>query len=122
MRRLRLLHLYLGCIFAPALLFFAITGSWQVFRLQDSAKDGSYTAPASLKFLSAIHLNQHLPGGKASQRTPLHVFALLAGVGLVTTTVLGVVMAFRFSARALAPVLCLVGGIALPIGLLLIYR
>ncbi|MEO5721139.1 MAG: hypothetical protein ABIR71_06690 [Chthoniobacterales bacterium] len=122
MRRLRLLHLYLGCLFAPALLFFAISGSWQIFRLQDTAKDGSYTPPAVLKTLSAIHINQHLPGGKASQRTPLHIFALLAGLGLITTTLLGIVMAFRFSTGVIAPLLCLLGGVALPALLLLIYR
>lgn len=122
MRRLRLLHLYLGCLFAPALIFFAISGSWQIFRLQDTAKDGSYTAPAALETLSAVHTNQHLPGGKASQRTPLHAFALLSAIGLVTTTLLGVVMAFRFSHSVVAPLLCLLGGVALPLGLLLIYR
>ncbi len=122
MRRLRLLHLYLGCLFAPALLFFAVSGGWQIYRLQDTAKDGSYTAPAPLKFLSAIHTNQHLPGGKASQRTPLHAFALLSALGLITTTVLGLVMAFRFSASLVVPLLCLVAGIILPVGLLFIYR
>ena len=122
MRRLRLLHLYLGCLFAPALIFFAVSGSWQIFRLQDSAKDGSYTAPAVLETLSDIHTNQHLPGGKATHRTPFHAFALLAAIGLVTTTLLGVVMAFRFSSGVLAPVLCLLGGVALPAALLFIYR
>ncbi len=122
MRRLRLLHLYLGCLFAPALIFFAVSGGWQIFRLQDSAKDGSYTAPAALSILSDIHIKQHLPGGKASNRTPLHAFALLAAIGLVTTTLLGVVMAFRFSVGWVGPVVCLAGGIALPVLLLLIYR
>ena len=122
MRRLRLLHLYLGCLFAPALIFFAVSGSWQIFRLQDTAKDGSYTAPAVLETLSAVHTNQHLPGGKASQRTPLHAFALLSAIGLVTTTLLGVVMAFRFSHSVVAPLFCLLGGVALPLGLLLFYR
>ena len=122
MQRLRLLHLYLGCLFAPALIFFAISGSWQVFRLQDTAKDGSYAAPAILKTLSAIHINQHLPGGKASDRTPLHAFALLSAIGLVTTTLLGVVMAFRVSRGLTAPVICLAVGIFLPVALLLFYR
>ncbi|MEP6821206.1 MAG: hypothetical protein ABI946_02535 [Chthoniobacterales bacterium] len=122
MRRLRLIHLYLGCLFAPALLFFAISGSWQIYRLQDSTKDSSYRAPAALGVLSAIHTKQHLPEGKASKRTPLHAFALLSAIGLVVTTVLGVVMAFRFSAGVVAPLLCLFGGIALPVLLLLIYH
>jgi hypothetical protein len=122
MRRLRLLHLYLGCLFAPALLFFAVTGGWQICRLQDSAKDGSYTAPAALEFLSAIHTNQHLPGVRATQATPLHVFALLAAAGLILTTLLGIVMAFRVSRSLIAPAACLVGGIALPALILLFYH
>lgn len=122
MRNLRLIHLYLGCLFAPALIFFAVTGGWQIYRLQDSAKDGSYTAPAPLKFLSALHTNQHLAGSKSRERTPLHAFALLSAVGLVTTTLLGVVMAFRFARSWLAPVLCLLGGIAIPVALLFFYR
>lgn len=122
MRRLRLVHLYLGCLFAPALVFFAISGSWQIYRLQDSAKDGSYTAPVVLDVLSALHTKQHLPEGKASNRTPLHAFALLSAIGLVVTTLLGVIMAFRFSAGLAVPLLCLLGGIALPALLLLVYR
>ncbi len=122
MRRLRLIHLYLGCLFAPALIFFAVSGSWQIYRLQDSAKDGSYTAPKPLHVLSAIHTKQHLPDGKASYRTPLHAFALLSAVGLVVTTLLGVIMAFRFSAGVVAPLSCVLGGIALPALLLLIYH
>ena len=47
---------------------------------------------------------------------------LLAAIGLVTTTLLGVVMAFRISAGVVAPLLSLLGGVALPVGLLLIYR
>lgn len=122
MRRLRLLHLYLGCLFAPALIFFAVSGAWQVYRLQDTRKDGSYTAPPGLKTLSAIHIDQRLPGSKGGKRTPLHAFAVLAAIGLVATTALGVVMAFRVSAGVVAPLLCLIGGVALPAVLLLLYR
>ncbi len=122
MRRLRLLHLYLGCLFAPALIFFAVSGGWQVFRLQDTARDGSYTAPPLLKTLSDIHTNQHLPGGKASHRTPLHAFALLAAIGLITTTVLGVIMAFRFAKGLAMPLIYLIAGIAIPALILLVYH
>jgi hypothetical protein len=69
-----------------------------------------------------IHTNQHLPGGKGSNRTPLHVFALLSAIGLVATTLLGVVMAFRVSRGIMAPLLCLIGGVALPALILLVYR
>lgn len=122
MNFLRRLHLYLGCLFAPALIFFAATGAWQLFRLQDSTKDRSYIAPRPLQILSAVHTNSHLPPKRASEYTPLRTFSLAAAAGLVLTTALGVVMAFRFSTSALAPALCLVAGIALPAALLWIYR
>src|ERR1043166_1068136 len=37
MTKLRTIHLYLGCTFAPMVLFFAISGFWQVLGLH---KDG----------------------------------------------------------------------------------
>jgi hypothetical protein len=119
---LRRLHLYLGCLFAPALIFFAVSGTWQLYRLQDSAKDGSYIAPRALQALSAVHTNAHLPGKRALDYTPLHFFFVLAAAGLVLTTVLGVVMAFRSSPRVFTPILLLGGGIALPLGVLYLYR
>jgi hypothetical protein len=35
-------HRYLSCFVAPVMLFFAISGAWQAFRLQETRKDGSY--------------------------------------------------------------------------------
>jgi hypothetical protein len=81
MQLLRRLHLYLGCLFAPALIFFAVTGSWQLYRAHDSKKDHSYTAPAVLRTLSAVHMNAHLPGKRASDYTPLRVFMVSAAAG-----------------------------------------
>ncbi len=34
MKNLRSLHLYLGCIFAPLLLFFAASGIWQTLGIR----------------------------------------------------------------------------------------
>lgn len=122
MQFLRRLHLYLGCLFAPALIFFAMSGAWQLYRFHDTAKDHSYVAPRPLQVLSAMHMNAHLPGKRASEYTPLRTFSLLAAAGLVLTTALGVVMAFRFSRTALTPMLCLVTGIAMPFVIVLIYH
>ncbi|MGI8481805.1 MAG: hypothetical protein ACR2MF_07065 [Chthoniobacterales bacterium] len=122
MGMLRRLHLYLGCLFAPALIFFAVTGGWQLYRFHDSEKDGTYTAPQPLQVLSAIHMDSHLPGKRASQYTPLRTFFTLAAAGLVTTTLLGVVMAFRFSRTALTPLICLFAGGAIPAVILYCYR
>jgi hypothetical protein len=47
MRFLRTLHLYLGCLFAPTLIFFSVTGSWQLFNWHESTKDHLYGAASS---------------------------------------------------------------------------
>ncbi len=122
MQLLRRLHLYLGCLFAPALIFFAVTGSWQLYRAHDTKKDHSHAPPAILRTLSAIHMNAHLPGKRASEYTPLRVFLVLAAAGLVASTLLGVIMAFSFSRSLFTPVLCLCAGIVIPCAILYLYR
>jgi hypothetical protein len=116
----REIHLYLGCLFAPILIFFAVTGAWQLYRWNDSTKNG-YTAPASLKALSAIHKDQHLTGRKYSAYTPLRSFMFLSAAGLVITTALGIVMAFRCARSVIAPLLCLGAGVIIPVAILLLY-
>lgn len=122
MKSLRSLHLFLGCFFAPMLIFFAVTGSWQLFNWHQSTKGNTYTAPPALMALSFIHKDAHISGTSARQPTPLRYFMFAAAVGLVTTTIIGIVMAYRFSRRPIVATLCLLAGIALPGLLLWIYR
>jgi len=122
MQLLRRLHLYLGCLFAPALIFFAVTGSWQLYRAHETKKDHSYTAPPVLRTLSAVHMDAHLPGKRVSQYTPLRIFLVATAAGLVVSTLLGVIMAFRFSRSVFMPILCLSAGIIIPGAILYLYR
>lgn len=122
MKNLRQLHLYLGCIFAPVLIFFAITGAWQLFGLHQGRKDNSYIPAKAVVVLSDIHQYQHLERSGRDDRTPLKWFMLAAAAGLVLTTVLGIIMAFRFSRSKTPVVLCLVAGVLAPVLLLFIYR
>jgi hypothetical protein len=55
---MRNIHLYLGVFFAPLLLFFLISGSWQTFNFSDEHKDTGYKPPAIIKSLSAVHTDQ----------------------------------------------------------------
>jgi hypothetical protein len=119
---LRKLHLYLGCLFAPILIFFAISGSWQLFNWHQSSKDHSYTAPRGLAALSYIHKESHLPGTPAPNVTPLRYFIAAAAVGLVISAVLGVIMAYRYSRRPIVASICLLSGILVPGIVLWIYR
>ncbi len=122
MKRLRQLHLYLGTLFAPLLIFFAASGAWQLFGLHQDARDGSYSAPASLAALAAIHKHSHLPGTPNKADAPLRWFSLVAAIGMVITTVLGIAMAFRFTAGWRPVALCLAAGAFGPVLLLLIYH
>jgi hypothetical protein len=122
MRFLRSLHLYLGCLFAPMLIFFAVTGSWQLFNWHESTRDKTYIAPPALEALSFIHKDAHIPGTPGRKPTPLRYFMFATAVGLVATSIVGIIMAFKFSRRPLVATICLLLGIALPGLLLWIYR
>jgi len=122
MKLLRQLHLYLGTLFAPLLIFFAATGAWQLFGLHQDAKDGSYRAPPALSALAAVHKHSHLPGTPNKSAAPLRWFSLAAALGLVATTALGIAMAFRFTASWPRVALCLAAGTLAPAALLWIYR
>ena len=51
-------HLYIGVFTAPAILFFALTGSLQTFSLHESARDGSYKPAQWILVLSQLHKKQ----------------------------------------------------------------
>ena len=50
-----LTHHYIGVFFAPTILFFAITGSFQMFGLHETNRGSSYVPPAILVHLSQLH-------------------------------------------------------------------
>ena len=54
----RLIHLYLGVFVAPALLFFAFTGTLQTFSLHETTRGSSYKPPAWAVTLGQIHKKQ----------------------------------------------------------------
>src|SRR6185503_6211375 len=83
MQKLRSIHLYLGCIFAPMLLFFAISGIGQTLGLGGSGL---------LKALSTIHTSHQLKSGGTFLSTPVAaVFVLVMAVSLIVTTILGII-------------------------------
>lgn len=115
MKNLRKMHLYVGCLFAPALVFFIVSGTWQTFRLNDAKKDGSYKPPAVVKALSDVHIHQQAarPPKHASQAFKIFVLAM-AGFLLVTIGV-GVMMALQAARTAWVVWACLLGGIVFPV-------
>ncbi len=105
MQKLRTAHLYLGCIFAPLLLFFAVSGIWQTIGM-----DSGF-----LQKLSTIHTGRRFKDASDLTSLPLRVFVLGMAVSFVITTVLGVVMAFKFGRSRRAAFYCLVGGAVVPL-------
>jgi hypothetical protein len=116
MKLLRSLHLYLGCIFAPMLIFMSVSGIWQTFGLQHGRKGKLDTA---LAYLSTIHTSWGLKGGGGLTSPAMKYFVVITAVSFLVTIVLGIVMAFRYG-RGRIVVLSLLSGIAVPLVLALL--
>lgn len=111
MQKLRTLHLYLGCIFAPMLLFFAVSGIWQTLNLGSQSK--------ILALLSTIHTSHSLKlGGLTSPW--LMIFVLLMTIAFMLTTILGVVMALTQGKNRVVAWRCLAAGVIIPLVLVLL--
>lgn len=70
-------HLYLGTLFAPSIIFFALTGSLQLFRLHEGHPGEAYQPPAWIQKLASIHEDQNVserhgppPGFAGTQKRP----------------------------------------------------
>lgn len=114
MQKLRTLHLYLGCIFAPLLIFFAVSGLWQTFGLTGHSK--------TLTLLTTIHVSHALKAAHPSSLSslPMIIFVAAMACGLVVTTVLGVIMALKFGRNRKIALACLAFGVLFPLTLALI--
>jgi hypothetical protein len=102
--------LYLGCIFAPLLLFFAVSGIWQLVGIQ---------SPVFRK-LSSIHTQARWKDGSELGSFPLRLFVLIMAVSFIITTILGVMMAFKFGRSRKAALWCVTVGIIIPVALVFI--
>lgn len=113
MKRLRSLHLYLGCIFAPMMLFFTISGLWQTWYPPFN------TPSATLNILSTIHNRMGLKAGPYLYNGLLRYFILLMAASFIFSTILGIIMAIKHGSRKTA-CLCLALGVICPVALIVI--
>jgi len=123
MKNLRQIHLYLGVVFAPMIIYFSISGAWQIFRFNDVPKEGPPSAIRSFfRELSKPHTHSTLPGldSRVGSSMAFNWLALLMALGLIGTTLIGLTLAFRSSKSSRVALLCLSVGILLPIILLLL--
>jgi hypothetical protein len=116
MRFLRSLHLVLGCFFAPLLLFYAVSGFWQLFGWQWSTTRDDQ----GLALASTIHTGRGLKGGDIStlSSAPMRWFAAALAVCLVVMVVTGLVLALR-SAKSKAAGWAIAAGFVIPLAFVL---
>ena len=117
---LRKLHLYLGCLFAPALIFFTVSGCLQTFDLSQAHRDSPFQPPYFLQVLSAVHMHQRLTPGPGQDSTPFKIFVVIMSAALMVTVLIGVRLAFQTSRNLLAVSSCLAAGVLLPLLLLML--
>lgn len=110
-RQLFKLHRYAGLVTAPMILFFALSGIFQVFRLQEDHKPG-YKAPAILKGASDFHKAEGLEGPRAMG---FKIAISLAAVVLSFAACLGIILGYRTMRPRWMATLLLTIGIVLPI-------
>jgi hypothetical protein len=119
MKRIRQIHFYLGVFFAPIIMLFALSGALQTFRLQESPKGSTYTPPGWVVRLADVHKDQrpaHEPTARPS--VPLKWFVVLMSLGLITTSLLGVYMAFKYNRDKRLVIVLIILGFIIPVVLL----
>jgi len=122
MMTVRQVHTYIGAFIAPSVLFFAFTGSLQLFSLHEA--HGAYTPPAIIQALGRVHKDQVLkespePASEGADAHDDHDHHAAAAIGLITSTLLGLWLAFTFGRRKAVVLALFVAGAALPVLLLL---
>src|SRR3984893_19174006 len=117
-RWLRRLHTFLGVFFSPLLLLFVVTGWWQT--VSPNRNKGLGFGTSWVEKLSTIHIDNYvpLPGARNYSTDLFRILVITMAIGLLFTTLLGLVMAFRFTKRKISLVLILVAGVLDPIVLL----
>lgn len=142
---LRKLHLYIGVFISPALLFFAVTGAMQTFSLHETKGRADYTPPKWIVTLAQIHKNQtavvpvkkpaapgiagaaaaapkvdapKAPAPPKKSHLPEKVFFLVVAVGLFTSTLTGIYMAYKYERNKVLVTVLWVLGIVVPVVLL----
>ena len=120
MRKLRRLHTYLGCFFAPLLLFFLLSGWYQTVtpnRQKGHGELGDWKAR-----LTSIHKESIYPTESANSYSPalFRTLVVVMSVALVVTLALGVFMAVRFTPKKWPVWTSLALGVMLPLLFLLL--
>ncbi len=118
LKLLRRLHLYLGVFFTPLLVFYIATGWYQTVNID--RRKGIGEAEGIVDKMVSVHVDQVYPTETAVGWNPLpfRVLVVAMSLALLVTIALGMVLAFRSTARRWPVWLSLGVGILLPLLLL----
>ena len=121
MKTIRQAHLYLGCLFAPLIIYFCLSGIWQLFRFNDVPKEGPVSSVrVMLHEISKPHTNATLPGKNPKQEKSdvFNLFAAIMGLGMTLSSILGIVLALKYTKKTSLVIFVLLAGTFLPIAFL----
>lgn len=120
MKLLRRLHLYLGCFFAPLLLFYILTGWYQT--LNPNRLKSPSEAETLLQKFRVVHSDQIFPSENELDKpsSPKKYRALVVVMSIASTVMIliGLVLAFKTLRQQWPVWLSLVLGVVLPMFLL----
>jgi hypothetical protein len=120
MKFIRRAHLYLGCFFAPLLVFFILTG-WYQTVVPNRVKSAS-EAETLWQKLRVVHSDQIYPSEqefeKPSSPKLFQALVVVMSIAATLTVGLGLVLSFKLIKPVWPVWLCLVLGVVLPICLL----
>jgi hypothetical protein len=122
MNKLRRFHTYLGVFFAPLLLFFVCSGWYQT--MHPDRRKNPEEAEGVWDRARSVHADSVLPSTTATsyKTKPFRYFVVATAIGFVITTVMGLILAFRFSKNKWTIAISLVLGLVVPVLLLVLSR
>ena len=132
MRNVRLVHFYLGVFFAPLIIFFAFTGTLQVFKLHESYREIPGSQGDWIAWFGQFHKEQawippRVAPAKAAPKKaheegvygkPMKWLVASMGFGLMVSAFLGLYMAFGYPSRRRPCLVVLSAGILIPLVLM----
>ena len=146
MKQVRRIHHYVGVFFTPAILLFALSGALQTFRLQEEKGYGG-TPPTWIVWMASVHKDSSMPRASGEEhrpqrpraekgeqarspskpaapsaptRLPMKIFVALLSIGLIVSSLLGVMIALNNRATRRMSVVMLAVGTILPLLLMLV--
>ena len=132
---LRTIHYYAGVFFAPTIIFFAFSGTLQVFKLHESYRDTPGAQGDAIAWMAQVHKEAALippkvappkaaprPEGSpppAERKSSLFKwFAALMGVSLIGASLAGLTIAYGYPKRRRSFFATLAAGVVIPLVLL----